>query len=173
MKQKLEKQRVMNKEFEQEYIKNRNDGTFTFVNTEAEPEPEKLHIDRPRGYKLASEDATANGFNQPKEPLDLEKEIENTVSECTNGYNFDWDRFARHFYELGAEWMKEHHSYAKIKRDLAISFMHYLDAIRPEGTMGLSNGECADIDKAFNEMDWDKLARYLEKYKKPKIFRKI
>lgn len=59
--------------------------------------------------------------------------------------------------------MKQNENYAKIKRDLAISFMHYLDAIRPEEKMGLSNGECADIDKAFNEMDWDKLARYLEK----------
>lgn len=35
------------------------------------------------------------------EPVDLEKEIDKTVSECTSGYNFDWDRFARHFYELG------------------------------------------------------------------------
>ena len=33
--------------------------------------------------------------------VDLEKEIDKTISECTNGYNFDWDRFARHFYELG------------------------------------------------------------------------
>lgn len=35
------------------------------------------------------------------EPVDFEKEIDKTVSECTSGYNFDWDRFARHFYELG------------------------------------------------------------------------
>lgn len=61
------------------------------------------------------------------------------------------------------ESMKQNENYEKIKRDLAISFMHYLDEIRPEGKMCLSNGECADIDKAFDEMDWDKLARYLEK----------
>ena len=61
--------------------------------------------------------------------------------------------------------MKDYENYEKIKRCLAISFMHYLDAIRPEGKMCLSNGECADIDKAFDEMDWDKLARYLEKTK--------
>ena len=69
-------------------------------------------------------------------------------------------------FKAGAEWQKENHSYEKIKRCLAISFMHYLDEIRPEGKMCLSNGECADIDKAFDEMDWDKLARYLEKYRK-------
>lgn len=36
-----------------------------------------------------------------KPGVDLEKEIDKTVNECTDGYNFDWDRFARHFYELG------------------------------------------------------------------------
>lgn len=40
-------------------------------NVSIEEEPEKLHIDKPRGYKLASEDATANGFNQLKEPEKL------------------------------------------------------------------------------------------------------
>ena len=44
--------------------------------------------------------------------LDLEKEIDKTVNECTDGYNFDWDKFAQHFYELGrnskpAEWSEE------------------------------------------------------------------
>lgn len=33
--------------------------------------------------------------------VDLEKEIDKTVNECTDGYNFDWDKFALHFYELG------------------------------------------------------------------------
>ena len=32
---------------------------------------------------------------------DFEKEIDKTVNECTNGYDFDWEKFARHFYELG------------------------------------------------------------------------
>ena len=59
--------------------------------------------------------------------------------------------------------MKQNENYEKIKRFLAISFIHYLDEIRSEGKMCLSNGECKDIDKAFDEMDWDKLARYLEK----------
>ena len=55
-------------------------------------------------------------------------------------------------------------SYDKIKKTLAIAFMHDLDANRPEGKMVLSNGECADIEKAFNEQDWPRLAWYLDKY---------
>ena len=55
-------------------------------------------------------------------------------------------------------------SYDKIKKTLAIAFMHDLDANRPEGKMCLSNGECADIEKAFNEQDWIRLAGYLDKY---------
>lgn len=51
------------------------------------------------------------------------------------------------------------------KHDLAIKFMNYLDENRPEGKMGLSNGECEDIDKAFEENDWNKIIRYIEKYK--------
>lgn len=54
--------------------------------------------------------------------------------------------------------------YEYIKRILAIGFMHYLDDNRTPGKMCLSNGECADIDKAFNEQDWAKLARYANKY---------
>ena len=54
--------------------------------------------------------------------------------------------------------------YDKIKKVLALDFMHFLDKNRPEGKMCLSNGECADIEKAFNEQDWSKLARYLDKY---------
>jgi len=53
--------------------------------------------------------------------------------------------------------------YDKIKKVLALGFMHYLDENRPEEKMCLSNGECADIEKAFNEQDWQKLARYLDK----------
>lgn len=36
-----------------------------------------------------------------QQEVDLEKEIDKTVNECTDGYNFDWDKFALHFYELG------------------------------------------------------------------------
>lgn len=45
-------------------------------------------------------------FNQEPE-LDLEKEIDKTINECTNGYDFDWEKFARHFYELGKNARKE------------------------------------------------------------------
>ena len=46
------------------------------------------------------------------ESVDLEKEIDKTFRECTDdGYNFDWDRFARHFYNLGRnslEFLEKH-----------------------------------------------------------------
>lgn len=42
--------------------------------------------------------------------------------------------------------------------------MHYLDKNRTFGKMCLSNGECSDIDKAFDAQDWAKLSRYAEKY---------
>jgi len=51
------------------------------------------------------------------------------------------------------------------KHQLAIKFMNYFDENRPDGKMGLSNGECEDIDKAFKENDWTKIIRYYEKYR--------
>ena len=54
--------------------------------------------------------------------------------------------------------------YEQIKGLLSIAFMHYLDAKRKPGKMCLSNGECADIEKAFAAQDWAKLNRYAEKY---------
>lgn len=65
-------------------------------------------------------------------------------------------------FKAGARW--ESPAYNMIKKVLAIGFMHTLDEIRPDGKMCLSNGECMDIEKAFNERDWDKLERYLKKY---------
>ena len=53
-------------------------------------------------------------------------------------------------------------------RDYAITFWTYLDEHRPEGKMCLSNGECADIEKAFVEHDWAKILRYAKKYLSPK-----
>ena len=55
-------------------------------------------------------------------------------------------------------------SYEKIKKVLALGFMNFLDENKPKDKMCLSNGECVDIEKAFNEQDWPKLARYLDKY---------
>ena len=55
-------------------------------------------------------------------------------------------------------------SYNHIKRYLGIALMDYLDNNRPEGKMCLSNMECADIDKAFDEQDWSKIERYIRKY---------
>lgn len=56
--------------------------------------------------------------------------------------------------------------YNEIKKVLSLSFMQFLDMNRPEGKMCLSNGECADIDKAFDERDWEKLGRYMNKYRR-------
>lgn len=58
--------------------------------------------------------------------------------------------------------------YEKIVKCLSIAFMDYLDKIRPLGKMCLSGGECEDIEKAFKDMNWLKLYRYLERYGKQK-----
>ena len=73
-------------------------------------------------------------------------------------------------YEKLDKWLKslrpqpKDRIYQATKHDLAIKFMNYLDENIPEGKMCLSNGECEDIDKAFNENDWAKIIRYVEKY---------
>lgn len=66
----------------------------------------------------------------------------------------------------GASWEENRmsESYQKLKRLIAHAFMDYLDNYRRLGKMCLSNMECEDIDKAFAEKDWDKLARYAQKY---------
>ena len=56
-------------------------------------------------------------------------------------------------------------SYSRIKKTLALGLIELLDKNRPEGKMCLSNAECADIDKAFSDMDWEKIMRYVEKYR--------
>lgn len=40
-------------------------------------------------------------YESAETPKELEEEIDKTINECTDGYNFDWDRFARRLYELG------------------------------------------------------------------------
>lgn len=55
-------------------------------------------------------------------------------------------------------------TYKQLCGYMGIAFMQFLGKIRAEGKMCLSNGECADIDKAFLEQDWDKLLRYAHKY---------
>lgn len=54
--------------------------------------------------------------------------------------------------------------YGRITKILALSLMAFLDEHRPQGKMCLSNGECSDIEKAFDEMDWEKIVRYVKKY---------
>ena len=55
-------------------------------------------------------------------------------------------------------------AYTKVSKALSVPFMQFLDNIRPEGKMCLSNAECFDIEKAFAMMDYSKLLRYMEKY---------
>ena len=55
-------------------------------------------------------------------------------------------------------------AYTKVSKALSVAFMQFLDNIRPEGKMCLSNAECFDIEKAFAMMDYSKLLRYMEKY---------
>ena len=50
------------------------------------------------------------------------------------------------------------------KHSLAARFENYLDENRPEGKMFLSIEECDDIDKAFEENNWEKIMRYANKY---------
>ena len=54
--------------------------------------------------------------------------------------------------------------YNRIKRVLAMALMAYLDNNRPQGKMCLSNGECKNINVAFDMGDWDMICRYIEKY---------
>lgn len=54
--------------------------------------------------------------------------------------------------------------YQAAKHNLAIKFMNYLDENRPEDKMSLSNGECEDIDKAFEKDDWVTIMKYVAKY---------
>jgi len=57
--------------------------------------------------------------------------------------------------------------YSKVKRILGIAFMQYLDKNKAKSKrMCLSNMECEDIDRAFDEQDWSKIYRYAEKYLK-------
>jgi len=66
---------------------------------------------------------------------------------------------------LKQEWSEDDNNGLVCLRSLALNFMHYLNANLPEGKMCLSNGECADIEKAFIEHDWGKIIRYANKYK--------
>ncbi len=49
-------------------------------------------------------------------------------------------------------------------KNVALSFINYLDDHRYNGKMCLSNGECKDIENAFLNSEWDKLHRYYCKF---------
>ena len=118
------------------------------------------------------------------ERFNLQPKQEWSEEDITNGWTgVNLERYLSCLQKLGtgnpqqpetinSKWFKEHcrpqpreEIYQSAKHDLAIRFMNYLDENRPEGKMGLSNGECEDIDKAFKEYDWAKIMRYVEKYR--------
>ena len=70
--------------------------------------------------------------------------------------------FAEKLKEPASEDLEE--TYKQLCGYMGIAFMQFLDKIRAEGKMCLSNGECANIDNAFALGDWDMIFRYIEKY---------
>lgn len=65
--------------------------------------------------------------------------------------------------ELEKSW---DNGYAAAEKAIAISLMHYLDDHRPENKMCLSNGECAQIENAVHDKDWELVIKYIKKYTK-------
>lgn len=63
--------------------------------------------------------------------------------------------------ELEESWNKGFESAVKT---LAVTLMHYLDNQRPEEKMCLSNAECAQIEKAICNRDWETIVKYIKKY---------
>ena len=60
---------------------------------------------------------------------------------------------------------EEQNRFAKgVLSSCAISFINYLDAHKYEGKMCVSNGECEDIENAFQNAMWDRLHRYYCKF---------
>ena len=77
----------------------------TFLDTlELAEQTNKVLMGRPIKSDSINLDAIEASESQT---FDLEKEVDKTVNECTDGYNFDWEKFALHFCELGATKMKE------------------------------------------------------------------
>ena len=60
---------------------------------------------------------------------------------------------------------EEQNKFAKcVLSGCAISFINYLDAHAFNGKMCVSNGECEDIENAFQNAMWDRLHRYYRKF---------
>ena len=70
-----------------------------------------------------------------EEPVELEKEIDKTVNECTDGYNFDWDKFALHFYELGRNSLKPE-KWSDADEECRKELIQYIEQRIGDGTTG-------------------------------------
>lgn len=103
---------------------------------------------------------------RPSLPSNLDEAAEEVMkwigSEDGTYPGYEVKRGVKMAFKAGAEWNSP--SYSAIKKVLALGFMHFLDENRPVNKMCLSNGEYTDIEKAFDERDWEKLERYLKKY---------
>lgn len=70
------------------------------------------------------------------------------------------------------------HLFESVQKELALSFINYIDEHRYDGKMSVSNAECDDIVSAFVAKDWAKINRYYTKFIKhptprPQFFEKI
>lgn len=98
---------------------------------------------------------------KPAEWSEEDLQHKSWILECLADGEKKMPEYAEDF-QAAYKWLKSLHFQS---RDYAITFWTYLDEHRPEGKMCLSNGECADIEKAFIEHDWAKILRYAKKYR--------
>lgn len=45
-----------------------------------------------------------------------------------------------------------------------VNLMNYLDEHRPDGKMCLTNMECEQLEKSWNNKDWETVIKYIRKY---------
>ncbi len=136
----------------------------------------KEALERAKKYKLKEYlIITQDIFPELAESEDerIRKEILDLVSISGNGNQFEeiknWLEKQGTPAKLTEE---EQNRFAKcVLSSCAMSFINYLDAHLYEGKMCVSNGECEDIENAFQNAMWDKLHRYYckftEKQKEP------
>ena len=109
-------------------------------------------------------------FPELKRTIEIDKMVDEFAHTEVNGYGIpsmiEVDAYRKGINdavkEAGDQYSVDFDGYKKVVYALSSAFMDYLE----EGKMCLSNKECADIEKAFLEMDWAKLYRYLKNFSK-------
>lgn len=98
----------------------------------------------------------------------LEKQKEQSMSaiEAVDRIDKYIDEHLANAHDMKIDWLNNRLKSLRPQpqQNMSISFMLYLDEIRPEGKMCLSNGECNDIEDAFKKQDWPRLFKYINKY---------